>query len=131
MEIGICKEIGIFMHERRIYMQLRFKKSGDTLVVTLDGDLDHHNAVTVREEIDSKFISTKAKNLVFNLSKLKFMDSSGLGILIGRYKAVSAIGGQTIIAQPTSSSRRLIILSGIHKIIPIYKTLDEALGGAI
>lgn len=112
-------------------MQLRFKKTGRTLVVTLDGELDHHNAVFVREDIDRKFADAKAKNIVFNMQKLQFMDSSGLGILIGRYKAVSAIGGKTFIASPTPGAKRLIVLAGIHKIIPICKTLDEALGGAL
>ena len=112
-------------------MQLRFRKHGRTLIVTLDGELDHHNASRIREDIDEKFSQAKAKNIIFNLEKLQFMDSSGLGILIGRYKAVSATGGKTFIASPSSPAKRLIFLAGIHKIIPVFKTLDEALGGAV
>lgn len=112
-------------------MELRFKKCGKTLLVSLDGELDHHNAASVREDIDRKFTDAKTKNIVFNLQKLEFMDSSGLGIFIGRYKAVSAIGGKTFIAAPTPTAKRLIVLSGIHKIIPIYKSIDEALGGVV
>ena len=110
-------------------MHLTFKKLENTLIVSLVGDLDHHNAVMVREEIDRRFSSSGAKNLVFNLEKLHFMDSSGLGILIGRYKMVLATGGRTSIALPSSYTRRLIVLSGIHKIIPIYQSLEGAVGG--
>ncbi|MBO4897078.1 MAG: anti-sigma factor antagonist [Clostridia bacterium] len=110
-------------------MHLSFKKLRQTLIVSLIGELDHHNAVTVREEIDRRYSSSGARNLVFNLEKLHFMDSSGLGILIGRYKIVSAMGGKTSIALPSSYTKRLIVLSGIHKIIPVYHSLDEAVGG--
>ena len=118
-------------YERQIIMQLKFKKVRQTLVITLGGDLDHHNAASVREEIDRKFSDSKAKNLVFNLSKLQFMDSSGLGILIGRYKSVSAIGGKAAIISPSHTAKRLITLAGLHKIIPIYENLEDALGGAV
>lgn len=110
-------------------MHLTFKKTGQTLVVSMAGELDHHNAVNVREEIDRRFSTSNAKNLVFNLQKLAFMDSSGLGILIGRYKTVSAMGGKTAIAAPSLLTRRLIELAGVHRIIPIYETAQEAVGG--
>ena len=97
--------------------------------MSLIGELDHHNAVNVREEIDRRFSSSNSKNLVFNLQKLGFMDSSGLGILIGRYKAVSAIGGKTAIAAPSLLTKRLIVLAGVHKIIPVFQTTEEAVGG--
>lgn len=112
-----------------VKLQLTFRKTGTTMVVSISGEIDHHNAVVIREEIDRRFSVSSAKNLVFNLKNLRFMDSSGLGILIGRYKAVSATGGKTSIASPAQSTERLINLAGINKIIPVYKTLDEAVGG--
>lgn len=99
-------------------------------MVSLIGELDHHNAVNIREEIDRRFSASGAKNMIFNLEHLQFMDSSGLGILIGRYKTVSAIGGKIAIVSPSVHTKRLIVLAGVHKIIPIYNTLEEAVGGA-
>ena len=110
-------------------MHITFKKTGQTLIVTMIGELDHHNAVNAREEIDRRFSASSSKNIVFNLQKLEFMDSSGLGILIGRYKTVSAIGGKTAIAAPSVLTRRLIELAGVHKIIPVYETTGDAVGG--
>ncbi len=107
-------------------MHLTFKKVKSTLVVSMSGELDHHNAATVRGDIDRRFSASGAKNLIFNLEGLQFMDSSGLGILIGRYKTVSSIGGKTMIAAPSPQAKRLISLAGLHKIIPVYGNLERA-----
>ncbi|MDD6308915.1 MAG: anti-sigma factor antagonist [Clostridia bacterium] len=110
-------------------MEISCKRTGATLIVTLQGELDHHNAAYVREELDGRLFHAGTKNLVFDLSGLKFMDSSGLGILIGRYKAVSAMGGHTRIASPSKQADRLIRLAGIHKIISVWNSVDEAVSG--
>lgn len=110
-------------------MELVCKTTGRALVVLLRGELDHHNAGFVRTELEERFASLGMRNLIFDLSQLHFMDSSGLGVFIGRYKTVSALGGKTRIAAPTPEADRLLRLAGIHKIIPICKTLEEAAAG--
>lgn len=110
-------------------MKLLCKKNGNTLIATMSGELDHHNAVSIREELDHHLATVGTRNLVFDLSELRFMDSSGLGILIGRYKAVAALGGETRICAPSEQATRLIELAGIHKIITVCKTMDEAVMG--
>ena len=112
-------------------MLVSFKKANHTLIVSLEGELDHHNASRIREQIDEKFTVTHSKNMIINLKNLHFMDSSGLGVLIGRYKTVSAAGGKIAVAEPSSTTKELISLSGIHKIMPVFSSLDEALGGAV
>ena len=64
------------------------------------------------------------------MQKILFMDSAGLGIIIGRYKNVLATGGKTFVSAPSGHTRRLLTLAGMNKIIPLCKNLDEALGGA-
>lgn len=110
-------------------MELVCKKTGRALVATLRGELDHHNAAYVRTELEDRFSAIGMRNLIFDLSELRFMDSSGLGILIGRYKTVAALGGQTRIAAPTKEADRLLRLSGLDRIIPIYETLEAAEAG--
>ncbi len=110
-------------------MELVCKTTGRALVATLRGELDHHNAATIRQELEARFSSAGMPNLIFDLSELRFMDSAGLGIIIGRYKTVSALGGKTCIAAPTEQADRLLRLAGIHKIIPIYETLSDAAAG--
>ncbi len=108
-------------------MEVICKRKGRTLIATLSGELDQHNAVYVREEMDKQLGTAGIRNLIFDLSRLSFMDSSGLGIIIGRYKAVSALGGQTRIASPSEEAKRLIGLSGIHKIISVFDSVNTAL----
>ncbi len=110
-------------------MEVTCKTTGRALVAALRGELDHHNAALVRQELESRFSAAGMRHLIFDLSELRFMDSSGLGILIGRYKTVSALGGQTRIAAPTEQADRLLRLAGIHKIIPIYESLSDAAAG--
>lgn len=109
-------------------MQLTFKKQGNTLIVSLRGELDHHNAAKIREELDRRFNSSGAVNLILNFQDLKFMDSSGLGIIIGRYKIVSALGGKTLIAAPGDQTKRIMALAGIGKIISVTGSVEEAVG---
>ncbi len=110
-------------------MNLTCRNTGRALVAVMEGELDHHNAAKVREELESRFAAAGMRNLIFDLSRLRFMDSSGLGILIGRYKTVSALGGQTRIAAPSEQADKLLRLAGIYKIIPVYENVSEAAAG--
>ncbi len=110
-------------------MEVVCKTTGRALVATLRGELDHHNASYVREELESRISAAGMRNLIFDLSQLRFMDSSGLGILIGRYKMIAALGGTTRIAAPSKEADKLLSLAGIYKIIPVYETVSAAAAG--
>ncbi len=108
-------------------MQLRLISEKHALLVSLEGELDHHTANSVREKIDTEIKRSNAKNIIFDFRKLNFMDSSGIGVIIGRYKVSKILGGETIIFSPTNAVRRIIEMSGIHKIIKLASSLDSAL----
>lgn len=108
-------------------MQIIFQTRDNTLIVKLLGDLDHHGAEQIREKIDSKVIASNSKNLILDLSELKFMDSSGIGIIIGRYKIISSVGGRLSLVCPSKSINKIIRMCGIEKIITIKDTLNEVL----
>ncbi len=110
-------------------MQLSFKKIKNTLVITMSGELDQHVAASIRGELDRKIRTSGTQNIIFNMSKLKFMDSSGLGVIIGRYKTASALGGKTKIAAPSAEIKRLIKLSGLNKIISVCGSVETAMKG--
>lgn len=101
--------------------------SRNVLVVRLTGELDHHTAEKVRNRIDEKLMTGLYTNLIFNLSGLIFMDSSGLGVLLGRYKRVSQLGGNMILCAVNPSVYRLMELAGLFKILPLYKNEQAAL----
>lgn len=96
------------------------------LIVKLAGELDQHAAVGLRSELDKK-ICAGCDNMIFDLSELEFMDSSGIGVIIGRYKNITALGGMLVIAAPRPGVERILRLSAIDKIIPVCTSLSAAM----
>lgn len=109
------------------YMWLDFEKRGNALVVSLIGELDHHSAEEVRVKIDDRISRENVRKLILDFSGVTFMDSSGIGVIIGRYKKISMRSGEVNIISVNKSIKRVFELSGIFKIIKYYENLDEAL----
>ncbi len=94
-----------------------------TLTLTLQGDIDHHSAVTVRAEIDDLLARTRPDCLRLDLSQVEFMDSSGLGLILGRYNTMQRLGGRLILASPSARVEKILTLAGIERLLPIeHKT---------
>lgn len=108
-------------------IQVQTEQIGTTLVVRLAGELDHHTAEVVRDRVESELDNGVCKNMIFSLEQLLFMDSSGLGVILGRYKRISQLGGKMSLCAVNESLRKIFELSGIHKILPIYDTETRAL----
>lgn len=108
-------------------MHLRFKKEGTKLIVELSGELDHHSAEEVRNNIDDKLEREKPNVLIMDFSGVTFMDSSGIGVVIGRYKKLSMREGKVLIANINRSIRRVFDISGLYKIVKVYDSVEEAL----
>ena len=108
-------------------MEASLKIIGQTLVVSPVGDLDHHCASGLREKIDKEAMRENIRNIVFDFSKVEFMDSSGIGLIIGRYKMADANGGAVAVCYMKDSLKRIFDISGLKKIIQVYKSVDEAL----
>ncbi len=98
-----------------------------TLIVSLKGELDHHSAKEVKDMIEEVIKNSGVENLIFDLSGLSFMDSSGIGVVVGRYKLISSIGGRVAIIKGNRSIDRLLKMSGITKIIDTYDSIGSAL----
>lgn len=108
-------------------MLLRFEPLDDKIIVTLQGELDHHSAEEVRTRVDDILDKDRYKTLIFNFSGVNFMDSSGIGAVIGRYKKMSLRGGKVCLTNVTPTVKRIFELSGMFKIISMYDNVDEAL----
>ena len=108
-------------------MQVILKKNGRTLIAQLIGELDHHSAVEVRETLENAIKSKAIQNLIFDFSKLNFMDSSGIGVIIGRYKLIKALGGTVNVVCANRQMDRLMTMSGLKKLIDVYSDLDQAI----
>ena len=92
----------------------------EKLTAYLAGELDHHNASKIKEEIDNS-ISQDTKILVLDFKELSFMDSSGIGILIGRYKLISCFGGKVFVLHAGRQIRRMLQLAGLDRIVEIME----------
>jgi len=108
-------------------MEIRYEPSKRTIIVKLSGDLDHHSAAKMRGEIDRKFRTGKASNIIFDMADLKFMDSSGIGLLMGRYKLAAPLGGKVFLVGVSPRLDRLISISGIYKLVSWADSINDAL----
>ncbi len=93
-----------------------FCNAGQTLTARLGGEIDHHSAKTSREAIDAMLFRTKPEILVLDFSDVKFMDSSGIGLIIGRLEVASTLGAHMRLIGLSSPLKRLVRLSGIEKL---------------
>ena len=89
----------------------------DTLTVYLSGELDERMAARVRSEIDALAEESRVRRLVFDLSGLEFMDSSGIGLIIGRYKRMARRGGSVAVTGPGRRIDRIFRMSGVYQLV--------------
>ena len=93
-----------------------------TLRVTLEGEIDHHSAVATRGEIDRLIYEYRPRRLELALSRIGFMDSSGLGLVMGRYSLIRELGGELAVIDPSSAIMRIFKLAGMDRLIRIEYT---------
>jgi len=105
-------------------LQTQTRKHGDAMLVQLTGELDHHTADHVRQSVDSELERGNVKHVMMDFSELDFMDSSGLGMLLGRYKRVTQLGGSMAVCGVGGTLIKLFELSGLFKIIRQYDSFD-------
>ena len=89
------------------------------LCIYLYGELDHHSAVALREELDRQILRERPRRLVLNLSRIEFMDSSGLGLLMGRYRLMRELGGAVAISAPNPRVMKILRLAGMERFFEI------------
>ena len=110
-------------------MQLELTRQESTLIARLIGELDHHGASTVRERIDTAVLQQRCRRLTLDFSGLTFMDSSGIGLIMGRYRLMQTLGGELTIQGASTRLESVIRLAGLEK-LPIWdeterKTVNE------
>ncbi len=87
------------------------------LVVRLPEEIDHHRAGYICEQADRYIAGEQVKNVVFDFENTRFMDSSGIGIIMGRYKRISCFGGKVYAVHMDRQIKRVLSLSGIDKYV--------------
>lgn len=108
-------------------MQISFETINKILIIKLCGELDHHSCDYIRDKIDNEIEIKNPQNIVFDMSNLNFMDSSGIGVIIGRYKLILSKGGKTAISCMKPQIKRIYEICGLKKIIPSFITNKAAI----
>ncbi len=98
-------------------MDIRMEHIGTTLVVKLAGEIDQSCAGIVRDKLDRELRLAQIKNLILDFADVAFMDSSGIGMILGRYKQINARGGKMMMIRIQPQVDRVLELSGLKKII--------------
>ncbi|KAB3532785.1 anti-sigma F factor antagonist [Alkaliphilus pronyensis] len=108
-------------------MLLNYEVLDNKLVVKLEGELDHHVSEEIRQELDELIEKKRCKLLIFDLSGLHFMDSSGIGVIMGRYKSISKNGGKVCVIKVSDKIDKIFNLSGLYRIVDKHENLKDAL----
>ena len=102
-------------------MEIVSNVKDNVLNVKLVGDIDHHTAKKVRDSVDNLIRKNNPVELELDLSAIEFMDSSGLGLVLGRYKKQTETGGKMKIINPSRRVMQILQLAGVEKIIKIER----------
>ncbi|MCI9487710.1 MAG: anti-sigma factor antagonist [Lachnospiraceae bacterium] len=94
-----------------------YKVRGTVLYAFMPREVDHHSSMLMKDGITKARVSTPVTSLVFDFSKTDFMDSAGIGMLLGRYKEMAAIGGEVFVRNTSPRVKRILEMSGIYRII--------------
>ena len=107
--------------ERGKEMEEDFKVIDNYLMVKMPKEVDHHNSGYISKTADKFIMKDGIGNVVFDFEDTKFMDSSGIGIIIGRYKKISYFGGKVFAVNADTRIKRTLMICGLHKVIEIME----------
>ena len=100
-------------------METQYLKEDKVLILKITEELDHHTVEKIRRKADYEIERYMPRKVVFDFDSVTFMDSAGIGLIIGRYKFANMLGGKLEVANLTQSVRKIFEMSGILKLIPV------------
>ena len=101
--------------------------AGSILSVHVRGEIDHHTASSIRQGIDATLFEKRPTKLILDLSAVSFMDSSGLGLIMGRYSVMKELGGDMTVWNPSPETRAILTLAGMERLVKIEYPAGQAL----
>ena len=101
-------------------MEIKYNKEEGRLIIKILSEIDHHSCEYIKRKCDLEINKLRPKEMLFDLEKVDFMDSSGIGMILGRYKNVIRNNGTIGLINVNKNVRRIFEMTGILKIINIY-----------
>ncbi len=108
-------------------MRVSFETIDNILIAELDGELDHHTAKDAREELDKTIDAFFINHLIFDFKKVTFMDSSGIGVIIGRYNKIHDMNGRVGVANCNKYVDKIFAVADLYSIIEKFDYRDQAI----
>lgn len=109
----------LFLNVRGEVMEVKYSVDRSSIYIYLFGELDEHSAKSAKSAMDGLIEEySGVKNAIFNFSHLSFMDSTGIGVLLGRYKKLKKFGVNSFIQSPSVSVNKILQISGLYDIMP-------------
>lgn len=106
-------------------MNVTIESSGNLLVAYLIGELDHHTAGAVRDKIDNAISYKRPNHLILDFKNVTFMDSSGIGLVMGRYRLMQSHKGSVEIRNVTKQTKKIMELAGLGRIAVINELKEN------
>lgn len=100
-------------------MNIDYEEKDKQLTFKITEEIDHHWSEKIRRQVDDEIERYTPKRVIFDFDKVTFMDSAGIGMLIGRYKVTKMLGGNVEMINVKSNIKKILEMSGITKIIKI------------
>ena len=91
----------------------------NTMTVNFVGDIDHHSSRQIRGEVDKLILEKMPKHLIFDFKEVSFMDSSGIGLIMGRYKLINEYGGGLELLNVSPYLKKVMKIAGLESIVKI------------
>ncbi len=108
-------------------MRVNYLEKDKLLLVELTEEIDHCKTEELRRKIDYEIERYMPKKVIFDFNSVSFMDSSGIGFLLGRYRLATMLGGDLGIINVSKGTRKILEMSGALKVIPIYDNFKFAI----
>ena len=110
-------------------MEIKYNKLENILLIKILSEIDHHTCEYIKRKCDDQINKFKPKKVIFDLEKVEFMDSSGIGMLLGRYKNIIRNNGTMGLTNLNKNIKRIFEMTGIFKIIAVYDNyiIDEVI----
>ena len=99
-------------------MQVTSQEINDTLVISLAGEFDEHSANYVRDLMDNLMSESNARQVIVDLGQLDFMDSTGIGVMIGRYKKMKSRGIPIFVTNPSKQIDKIFMMTALYDVMP-------------
>ena len=102
-------------------MEADFQVIDRYLMVKMPEEIDHHQSFAISRKADSFLMRDQIRGIVFDFEDTKFMDSSGVGVIMGRYKKIACLGGRFFAIHAARQIRRILYISGLSRIMEIME----------